>query len=151
MKKTVSADNLPKALGPYSHGVVFGNMMYTSGQMGAGSDGNLIGGVAEQTARCLRNVKSVLEAGGFSMGNVVKTMVFTTLPIEKPPASKTDFTFLRHRAVCSATPPIKFPSLPAPICPLVYIILPKTTPWLYGPNALGKLSALTVFFISVPP
>ena len=76
MKKTVSADNLPKALGPYSHGVVFGNMMYTSGQMGAGSDGNLIGGVAEQTARCLRNVKSVLEAGGFSMGNVVKTMVF---------------------------------------------------------------------------
>lgn len=77
MKKCVNSDKISKAIGPYSHGVCFDNIMYTSGQMGLTADGKFVeGGVAEQTVQCLNNIKAVLEAGGFKMENVVKTLVF---------------------------------------------------------------------------
>lgn len=77
MKKTISAESVSKAIGPYSHGIKTGNMMFTSGQMGVCGDGKFVeGGVAEQTVQCLKNVKAVLAAGGFLMSDIVKTTVF---------------------------------------------------------------------------
>lgn len=77
MKKAISAGNVSKAIGPYSHAVKTGNMIFTSGQMGVTVDGKFVeGGIAAQTVQCLENVKAVLTAGGFKMSDVVKTTVF---------------------------------------------------------------------------
>lgn len=76
MKKAVSAQNAPAAIGPYSPAIMHGNTIFTSGQMGAGRDGNLVDGVVAQTAQCLENVKALLIAGGFSVNDVVKTTVY---------------------------------------------------------------------------
>lgn len=76
--KPVSTDKAPAAIGPYSQATLAGNMIFLSGQLpidpatGAFPDG----GVAEQTAQSLANVRAILEKGGFSMADVVKTTVF---------------------------------------------------------------------------
>lgn len=41
MKKSISTDKAPKAIGPYSHAVVINNMVYTSGQLGMNENGVL--------------------------------------------------------------------------------------------------------------
>ncbi len=76
--KPVSTDKAPAAIGPYSQATLAGNMIFLSGQLpidpatGAFPEG----GVAEQTAQSLANVRAILEKGGFSMADVVKTTVF---------------------------------------------------------------------------
>ena len=76
--KPVSTDKAPAAIGPYSQATLDGNMIFLSGQLpidpatGAFPEG----GVAEQTAQSLANVRAILEKGGFSMADVVKTTVF---------------------------------------------------------------------------
>lgn len=72
--KTTAA---PAAIGPYSQGVVMGNMVYTSGQIPVNpADGMIPSTIEEQTKQSLDNVKAVLEAAGSSMDKVVKTTVF---------------------------------------------------------------------------
>ena len=54
-------------------------MVFISGQIPAGVTGVLVaGGAAEQTERCLINVREVLVAAGLTMNDVVKTTVFMT-------------------------------------------------------------------------
>ena len=68
-----------KPLGPYSPGIQVGNMVFASGTIGVDPDtGSLVEGVAEQTRQALTNLSKVLEAGGSSLGNVLKTTVFMT-------------------------------------------------------------------------
>lgn len=76
MNKSVEAQNVPQAIGPYSHAVITGNMIYTSGQMGVDKKGDFVGGVAEQTNQCLINIKAILDTAGFEMKDIVKTLVF---------------------------------------------------------------------------
>jgi 2-iminobutanoate/2-iminopropanoate deaminase len=63
-----------------SQGIQIGNAVYTSGQVAMDSDGNIVGegDMKAQTRRSLENVKSVLEAGGASMEDVVKITVYLT-------------------------------------------------------------------------
>ena len=80
MKNIISTEKAPAAIGPYSQGISaqLGNITITSGQLpidpatGAFAEG----GIAGQTRQSLENVKAVLEAGGFSMEDVIKTTVF---------------------------------------------------------------------------
>ena len=78
MKKTViTAQNAPAAVGPYSHAVMAGDVLFTSGQLGLDpATGELKEGVEAQTTQALENLKAVLEAASLSMKNVVKTVVF---------------------------------------------------------------------------
>ena len=78
MKKTViTAQNAPAAVGPYSHAVMAGDVLFTSWQLGLDpATGELKEGVEAQTTQALENLKAVLEAAGLSMKNVVKTVVF---------------------------------------------------------------------------
>ncbi len=78
MKRIVTTENAPKAIGPYSQAVVYNGLAYLSGQIPLDpATGQLVGGdVAEQTARVLDNMKAVLEAAGSSLGQVLKTTVF---------------------------------------------------------------------------
>lgn len=78
MRKIVSTKAAPAAIGPYSQGNIFGNLIFTSGQIPLDPEtGNLIGTtVEEQTEQVLKNVKAILEEAGSSMHNVLKTTVF---------------------------------------------------------------------------
>src|SRR5215470_6423870 len=78
MKKIISTDHAPKAIGPYSQAVVSNGFVFLSGQIPLDPATNQLiqGDVAAQTERVLENLKAVLEAGGSSLAQVVKTTVF---------------------------------------------------------------------------
>jgi 2-iminobutanoate/2-iminopropanoate deaminase len=78
MKKIVSTEKAPKAIGPYSQAVISNGFAFLSGQIPLDpASGQIIpGNVADQTERVLENLKSVLEACGASLESVVKTTVF---------------------------------------------------------------------------
>ncbi|PYY30562.1 RidA family protein [Paenibacillus illinoisensis] len=77
MKKPISTDQAPGAIGPYSQAVAAGDFVYTSGQLGLNPQTGEFGAdVQEQTRLSLSNVKAILEAAGTSMDKVVKTTVF---------------------------------------------------------------------------
>jgi 2-iminobutanoate/2-iminopropanoate deaminase len=62
---------------PYSQAIRTGNLVFVAGQLGLKpGDTAITGGIAEQTEQVLRNVAAILEAGGSSLANLVKTTVF---------------------------------------------------------------------------
>lgn len=76
-KKILSTENAPSAIGPYSQGVSFGDMIITSGQLPINpANGELVEDIKDATRQSLNNCKSILEAGGSSMDKIVKTTVF---------------------------------------------------------------------------
>ena len=76
MKKSVSTNNAPQAIGPYSQGISFGDLIFTSGQIPVNPAASEIpAGIKEQTKQVLSNISSVLAAGS-SMDKVLKTVVF---------------------------------------------------------------------------
>jgi 2-iminobutanoate/2-iminopropanoate deaminase len=77
-KQIISAENAPKAIGPYSHGVKACHFVFSSGQLGLEpiSGAMVEGGVEAETRQALLNLKAVLEAGGSGLDYVVKTTVF---------------------------------------------------------------------------
>jgi len=78
MKKTVSTEMAPKAIGPYSQAVISNGVAYLSGQipLDPGTNQFVGGDIAAQTERVILNLKAVLEASGASLESVVKTTVF---------------------------------------------------------------------------
>lgn len=78
MKRIVSTDKAPKAIGPYSQAVIYNGLAYLSGQIPLDPATNTLvaGDVAAQTERVLENIKAVLEAAGSSLESVLKTTVF---------------------------------------------------------------------------
>jgi 2-iminobutanoate/2-iminopropanoate deaminase len=78
MKKIISTDHAPKALGPYSQAVVSNGFAFLSGQIAIDPATNQLieGDVAAQTERVLENLKAVLTAAGSALEQVVKTTVF---------------------------------------------------------------------------
>ncbi len=70
----------PAAIGPYSHGVWAGDVLFLSGQTPIDpATGMLIsGGIAEQTAQVFDNLDAVLRDAGLSLEDVVKCTVFLT-------------------------------------------------------------------------
>jgi 2-iminobutanoate/2-iminopropanoate deaminase len=77
-RSIITTDGAPAAIGPYAQGVRVGNLIFTAGQGGLDPvTGQVIpGGIKEQTERTIANLKAVLEAGGSSLGQVVKATVF---------------------------------------------------------------------------
>jgi 2-iminobutanoate/2-iminopropanoate deaminase len=77
-KKAIATDRAPKAIGPYSQGVIAGKLVFTAGQVALDPVHQVIlgGSISEQTARVLENLKEVLEAAGSSMAKVVKATVY---------------------------------------------------------------------------
>lgn len=78
MKRTVATNKAPGAIGPYSQGIIAGNLVFTSGQLPMDPEtGNLVEHQIElQTRRALLNLKAVLEEAGSGMEKIVKTTVF---------------------------------------------------------------------------
>lgn len=78
MKETISTENAPSAIGPYSQAVKVGNFVFCSGQIPIDpATGEFVSEeVTDQTRQVLKNLSAVLEAAGSSLANVVKTTVF---------------------------------------------------------------------------
>ncbi len=78
MITSVSVEGAPPALGPYSHAVVVGEMVYTSGQVGIDPATNRLveGGIVPETRQALRNLARVLDAAGTGFDRVVKATVY---------------------------------------------------------------------------
>ena len=77
MKKVISTDKAPAAIGPYSQAIEVNGMVYTSGIIPVDpATGNIPQGSVEQAKQALTNLSNLLEAAGTSMDNVIKTTVF---------------------------------------------------------------------------
>jgi 2-iminobutanoate/2-iminopropanoate deaminase len=78
MKKQVQTDKAPKAIGPYSQGIVANGFVFCSGQIPIDpATGEIAAATIEdQTRQVLKNVGAVLEAAGSSLDEAVKTTVF---------------------------------------------------------------------------
>jgi 2-iminobutanoate/2-iminopropanoate deaminase len=78
MKKIISTDKAPAAIGPYSQGVQFGNLLFVSGQIALDPQtGDLVGvDIEVQTRRVLENVKAIIESAGITLQNVLKCSCF---------------------------------------------------------------------------
>ena len=78
MKTAVSSADAPKAIGPYSQAVRAGQLLFLSGQVPLDpATGQIVDGdIAAQTRRVFENLAAVLEAGGRSFADVVRTTVF---------------------------------------------------------------------------
>ncbi|XP_055346991.1 2-iminobutanoate/2-iminopropanoate deaminase-like [Paramacrobiotus metropolitanus] len=76
-KVCVTSPSAPAAIGPYSHAVQAGGMMYISGQLGMDpASGNLVsGGVEKEAEQALTNLGAILRAGQADYQHVVKTTV----------------------------------------------------------------------------
>jgi 2-iminobutanoate/2-iminopropanoate deaminase len=79
-KEILNSDKAPAPVGPYSHAVRAGDMLYCSGQipLDAKTGEVLKGSVSEQADLALTNVKNLLEDFGLNLNAVLKTSVFLT-------------------------------------------------------------------------
>ena len=77
IKRAVSTDKAPAAIGPYSQAIQAGELLFVSGQIPVDpATGEIPGAVSAQAKRSLDNLKAIVEAGGYTLADVVKTTVF---------------------------------------------------------------------------
>ena len=77
MKKAISTDKAPAAIGPYSQAIELNGVVYTSGVIPVNpATGEIPEGVEAQANQAFSNMRALLEASGTSMEQVVKTTVF---------------------------------------------------------------------------
>jgi 2-iminobutanoate/2-iminopropanoate deaminase len=76
--RTIETPNAPKAIGPYSQGVIAAGLLFTAGQIALDpTTGTVVDGdVVVQTRRVLANLEAILFAAGAQWTDVVKTTVF---------------------------------------------------------------------------
>jgi 2-iminobutanoate/2-iminopropanoate deaminase len=74
----ISTPDAPQAIGPYSQAFRAGDTLYLAGQLGLDPATRelVAGGIQAETRRALENLKAVLAAAGFSLGEVVQAQVF---------------------------------------------------------------------------
>ena len=75
MKKTISTEKAPKAIGPYSQAIETNGMLFISGQIPIDpAIGKVIeGGINEQTEQVMKNIGEILHAAGYEFKDVVKS------------------------------------------------------------------------------
>ena len=78
MLNKIATDKAPGAIGPYSQAIVYGNMLFTSGQIPLDpATGTMVeGGITEQAERVMQNLQAVLAAAGTCFDQVIKTTCF---------------------------------------------------------------------------
>lgn len=79
-KKIVTSKNAPEPIGPYSHGVMIGNTLYTSGQVAKDAvTGEMIQtDIKAETKKVMENLKAILTETGMDFSHVVKTTIYCT-------------------------------------------------------------------------
>ncbi|HEY71163.1 MAG TPA: reactive intermediate/imine deaminase [Anaerolineae bacterium] len=77
-KEILATSEAPPAIGPYSQGIRFGNLIFASGSAGVDPESRKLveGGIEAQTRQTLINLSKILESAGSSLSQVLKTTVF---------------------------------------------------------------------------
>ncbi|MEM3384818.1 MAG: RidA family protein [Nitrososphaeria archaeon] len=77
-KDIIRTKNAPTPIGPYSQAIKAGNFLFISGQgpIDPKTGKKIVGDIKEQTRQVLENIKSILEAAGLTLENVVKVNVY---------------------------------------------------------------------------
>ena len=80
MKKSISTDQAPAAIGPYSQAVQAGDLLFVSGQLPINPQtGTLIDGdIASRTHQIIANITAIAKAAGAELADLVKTTIFLT-------------------------------------------------------------------------
>lgn len=78
MKRIISTNSAPAAIGPYSQAIEVNGTLYISGQLPVNpATGEFISDeVKGQTAQVFKNIKAILAEAGYTVNDVVKTTVF---------------------------------------------------------------------------
>ncbi len=78
MLERITAPGGPAPLGPYSHAVRAGDLVFVSGQAALNPKTNQLeaGAAAAQTRRALENIRTILQATGADLSDVVKCCVY---------------------------------------------------------------------------
>lgn len=78
MKKIISTDKAPKAIGPYSQAVTYNGLVYCSGQIPlSATTMEIVGSTAkDQAKQVMKNLEAVLEAAGSDFSKVIKCSIF---------------------------------------------------------------------------
>ena len=80
-KSLIKTKNAPDPVGPYNQAIKAGNFIFCSGQIAINPETNKVeclGNIEEETKQVLSNLKAVLNAGGASIDDVIKTTIFLT-------------------------------------------------------------------------
>lgn len=80
MKKVVQATAAPKALGPYSQGIIAGDLLFISGQIPIepATGEIIIGDIGTQTRRVMANIGAILRTQGLDFTDIIKTTIYLT-------------------------------------------------------------------------
>lgn len=75
MKKIISTNKAPGAIGPYSQAIESNGTLYISGQVPVDpATGQVVeGGITEQTEQVMKNIEAILHEAGYSFSDVVKS------------------------------------------------------------------------------
>ena len=76
--KKISTTNAPAAVGPYSQAMMYGDILFTSGQIGLDPATGAFAGddIVTQAKQVCENLKAVLAAADMTFDNVIKTTCF---------------------------------------------------------------------------
>lgn len=76
--KLINDTNSAAAIGPYSHAVTAGNLLFTSGQIPVNPETSSLveDEITAQTEQVIKNLESILKSQDLSLNNVIKTTVF---------------------------------------------------------------------------
>ena len=76
--RKIATQNAPAAIGPYSQGIITGNLLFSSGQIALNPQtGEVVGSdIAEQAEQVMRNVGAILAEAGTNYERTVKTTCF---------------------------------------------------------------------------
>jgi 2-iminobutanoate/2-iminopropanoate deaminase len=79
-RRTVTAPDAPPAVGPYTHAVRHGDLLFCSGALSLHPDTQELaaGSLADETSQCLRNLAAVCAAAGTDLGQALRLTIYTT-------------------------------------------------------------------------
>ncbi|WP_413532526.1 RidA family protein [Empedobacter brevis] len=77
-KQIIHTEKAPQAIGPYSQGVKYNGFLYTSGQIPFNVEKNelVTTGIQDEVHQVMKNIIAILETGGTTIDQVVKTTIF---------------------------------------------------------------------------
>ncbi|MEF3280935.1 MAG: RidA family protein [Elusimicrobiota bacterium] len=108
MKKVISTEKAPKAIGPYSQAIETEDFIFISGQLPINpKTQEMPDEVGKQTKYCLENIKAILNSCGLDLNNIVKTTVYMTDLTKFPIMNEVYATYFNDKPPARATVEVK--------------------------------------------
>jgi 2-iminobutanoate/2-iminopropanoate deaminase len=78
MKTVIYTPNAPEPIGPYSQGIIAGNLVFVSGQIAINPSTNemVLSDIKTETKQVMENIKAILTEAGIDFSHVIKTTIF---------------------------------------------------------------------------